>query len=210
MDRNIDAAAEGMKSQQFVELLAVRDFGRLAETLAQDARARLLLPHGLEEHIGRDVIVGRIEAWFGSASEFELMSSSAETVGARHRLSWRFSVVRNGLHREVIEQLVFVNHGPHGIEQIDLLCSGFQLDPEVVAGAEHIFDAGPMGCADGLAQEFRRRLNEVPIGDSIGVVVRDPAAKEDLPALARMLGQSVTSMEAHEDGRLTINVERVK
>ena len=210
MDRNITAADERRKSRQFVELLAVRDFGRLAETLAQDAQARLLLPRGLEEHVGRDAIVGRIESWFGSASEFDLMSSSAETVGGRHRLSWRFSVVRDGQNREVIEQLVFLTDGPHGIEQMDLLCSGFQLDPEVAAGTTHTFDAGPMGCADGLAQEFRRRLNEVPVGDSLSVVVRDPAAKEDLPALARMLGQSVTSVEAHEDGRLTINVERVK
>lgn len=210
MNRNMEAAAERSKSQQFVELLAVRDFGRLAETIAQDARARLLLPHGLEEHAGRHAIVGRIESWFGSASEFELMSSSAETIGVRQRLSWRFSVVRDGDHREVIEQLVFLDHGADGIEQIDLVCSGFQLVPDVAVSTAHNFDAGPMGCADGLAQEFRRRLNDVPIGDSIGVVVRDPAAKEDLPALARMLGQSVTSIEAHEDGRLTINVERVK
>ena len=76
--------------------------------------------------------------------------------------------------------------------------------------AAHVFDAGPMGCADGLAQEFRRRLADVPVGESIRVIVLDPAAKEDLPSLARMLGQSVTSVEAHEDGRLTINVERVK
>jgi TusA-related sulfurtransferase len=210
MNRNIEAAAERRKAQHFMELLAVRDFGRLAETLARDARARLLLPCGLEEQAGRDAIVARIESWFGSASEFELMSSSAETVGARHRLSWRFSVVRGGGHREVIEQLVFLDYGPDGIGQLDLLCSGFQLDPDVTGSTTHVFDAGPMGCADGLAQEFRRRLNDVAVGDSICVVVRDPAAKEDLPALARMLGQSVTSVEAHEDGRFTINVERVK
>jgi TusA-related sulfurtransferase len=82
-------------------------------------------------------------------------------------------------------------------------------DPEA-GNAAHLFDAGPMGCGDGLAQEFRRRLNEVSLGSSIRVVVRDPAAKEDLPALARMLGQSVTSMEALEDGGLAINVKRVK
>jgi TusA-related sulfurtransferase len=65
-----------------------------------------------------------------------------------------------------------------------------------------------MGCADGLAQEFRRRLDAVPVGDSLAAVVSDPAAKEDLPSLARMLGQAVTSIEAHDDGRLTINVEK--
>jgi tRNA 2-thiouridine synthesizing protein A len=196
--------------EQFVELLVSRDFPALAATVAPDARARLLLPHGLEEHLGRDAIAGRIESWFGSASDFQLTSSSAERVGARHRLSWRFSVVREPGRREDVEQLVFVDVGPGGIERLDLVCSGFQTVTPGAPTAARIFDAGAMGCADGLAQEFRRRLEEVPVGESISVVVRDPAAKEDLPALARMLGQSVTSVEAHDDGRLQITVERIK
>jgi len=48
----------------------------------------------------------------------------------------------------------------------------------------------------------------VPAGGSLKVVVSDPAAKEDLPSLARLLGQRVTSTEAHGDGRLTITVEK--
>ena len=210
MNAHVEAAAEHTAPQQFLELLALRDFGRLADTLTRDARARLLLPYGLEEEVGRDAIVRRIESWFGSASEFELTSWSAETIGARHRLVWRFRLMRDGGIGEDIEQIVFLDVGVDGIEQIDLLCSGFQMDPGVAESATHVFDAGAMGCADGLAQEFRRRLSNVAVGDSISVVVRDPAAKEDLPALARMLGQSVASMEAHDDGRLTINVERLK
>jgi TusA-related sulfurtransferase len=42
------------------------------------------------------------------------------------------------------------------------------------------------------------------------VVVADPAAKEDLPPLARMLGHAVKSTQALQDGRLTITVERCK
>ena len=120
-------------------------------------------------------------------------------------------MVRDGTRREVIEQLAFLDLGPDAIQQLDLLCSGFQADSRSAAeGSDHRFDAGTLGCADGLAQEFRRRLGEVPVGESISVLVRDPAAKEDLPALARMLGQSVTSVEAHGDGRLEIKVERIK
>jgi TusA-related sulfurtransferase len=204
------AIAEGTTPQKFLELLAARDFERLAATLASDAHARLLLPYGLEEDAGRDAIVHRIESWFGSASVFDLTSSSEEVVGLRHRLSWRFSVVRDGSSHEVIEQLAYLDLGPHGIEQIDLLCSGFQVEPSVVAGTMQVFEAGAMGCADGLAQEFRRRITNVPIGGSLEVVVSDPAAKEDLPSLARLLGQRVTSTEAHDDGRLTITVERQK
>jgi TusA-related sulfurtransferase len=209
VEADVAAVAEGTTPQKFLALLAARDFKRLAATLASDAHARLLLPYGLEEPVGRDAIVRHIENWFGSASVFELTSSSEEQIGPRHRLNWRFSVVRDG-HSQVIEQLVYLDLGPHGIERIDLLCSGFQMEPDVATGPKQVFEAGAMGCADGLAQEFRRRITNLPIGESLEVVVSDPAAKEDLPSLARLLGQRVTSTEAHDDGRLTITVERQK
>ncbi len=201
--------AAGATSHKFLELLAARDFDRLVALLTSDAHARFLLPHGLEEYDGRDAIVARIRSWFGSASLFDLAASTEDQVGMRHRISWRFNVVRDG-SRQVIEQVVYLDLGPHGIERIDLLCSGFLAAPGVAAGPTQVFDAGDMGCADGLAQEFRRQIAKVSIGGSLEVVVSDPAAKEDLPSLARLLGQRITSTEAHDDGRLTITVERQK
>jgi TusA-related sulfurtransferase len=209
-ESDVAAIAGRTTSHEFLELLAARDFERLAAILASDARARFLLPHGLEEYAGRDAIVRRIASWFGSASVFELTSSTEDEVGLRHRLSWRFSVVRDGGSREVIEQLVYLDLGPQGIQQIDLLCSGFHVEPGATARPIQVFDAGEMGCADGLAQEFRRQIAKVSIGGSLEVVVSDPAAKEDLPSLARLLGQRITSTEALDDGRLTITVERQK
>src|SRR5438094_3637899 len=133
-------------SQPFVELLAARDFNRLTAIFATDARARFLLPHGLEEYRGGDAIVGRIKTWFGSASVFDLTSSSEESVGRRQRLNWRFSVVGDGRSREVIEQLVYMDCGSLGIERIDLLCSGFQIEPGA-GGPGQAFDAGAMDSA---------------------------------------------------------------
>jgi TusA-related sulfurtransferase len=208
-EADVAASVERASARKFRELLAARDFDRLAASLASDAHARFLLPHGLEEYDGRDAIVARIRSWFGSATVFDLTSSTEDQVGVRHRISWRFSVVRDG-SRQVIEQLVYLDLGPQGIERIDLLCSGFQAGASVDAGPTQIFDAGDMGCADGLAQEFRRQIAKVSIGGSLEVVVSDPAAKEDLPSLARLLGQRITSTEAHDDGRLTITVERQK
>jgi TusA-related sulfurtransferase len=192
--------------EEFVKLLAARDFDRLAGTLAEDAQGRLLLPYGLEEPTGRDAIVAHFKRWFGSASRFELTSSDEEVVGSRHRITWRFNVEREG-RREVIEQLVYIELGPQGIRKIDLLCSGFQQD---TANAVKQFDAGAMGCADGLAQEFRQQLADVPVGAFLEVVVRDPAAKEDLPSLARLLGQQIRSIDSTADGRQIITVERKK
>lgn len=78
------------------------------------------------------------------------------------------------------------------------------------SAGHHIYDAGTRGCSEGLAKEFRLRMGAIPVGDVLEVVVRDPAAKEDLPPLARMLGQLVRSVQAHDDGRLVICVERAK
>jgi TusA-related sulfurtransferase len=194
--------------KRFLAALAARDFDQMAACLAPTAQARLLLPKGPEERSGRDEIAQRIEGWFGPASEFEVLSTGMEEIASRHRLSWRFRTVRPGRSREVVEQVAFCDVGPQGIERIDLLCSGFQPASIAASGGPHLFEAGDMGCADGLAQEFRRRLDAVPVGDSLAAVVSDPAAKEDLPSLARMLGQAVTSIEAHDDGRLTINVKK--
>ena len=208
-EADLALVAAGAASHRFLELLAARDFERLIASLTSDAHARFLLPHGLEEYDGRDAIVARIRSWFGSASLFDLAASTEEQIGMRHRISWRFNVVRDG-SRQVIEQVVYLDMGPHGIERIDLLCSGFLAEPDVAGGPTQVFDAGDMGCADGLAQEFRRQIAKVSIGESLEVVVSDPAAKEDLPSLARLLGQRITSTEAHDDGRLTITVERRK
>ena len=76
------ATAESKVSQRFLELLAARAFDSLPQTLASDATARFLLPHGLEEYAGGDAIIGRIRSWFESASAFELTSSSEEPVAA--------------------------------------------------------------------------------------------------------------------------------
>jgi len=72
----------------------------------------------------------------------------------------------------------------------------------------HGFDAGTLSCADGLAQEFRRRILAIAQGDVLVVTARDPAAKEDLPPLARMMGHEVRSIEASDEGRFLMTVER--
>lgn len=200
---------ENNYSQRFVERLAVRDFDGMAAQLAPGAVARFLLPRGPEEQHGRDDIIRRFRDWFAAASRFDKVSTSDEATVGRRRLDWRFRVVRAGGSPELIEQVAFVNVGPDGIERLDLLCSGFELERSVPESCElQLFDAGNLGCADGLAEEFRRRMSGVPVGASLSVVVADPAAKEDLPPLARMLGHSVKSTHALADGRLTFTVER--
>lgn len=75
-------------------------------------------------------------------------------------------------------------------------------------GRVHTFDAGDLSCATGLAEEFRRQMLRIPVGDELMVTTGDPSAKEDLPPLARMMGHTVRSVETSHDGSLVIDVER--
>ena len=112
----------------FLAALSLRDFERFADCLAPTAQARMLLPRGSEVRSGRDDIAQRFEGWFGRAAEFVVLDSSREQVGPRDRLTWRFRMSRDGNPPEVIEQVAFVDVGPDGIANIDLLCSGFHSD----------------------------------------------------------------------------------
>jgi TusA-related sulfurtransferase len=148
--------------------------------------------------------------WYGDVDELHLESSSVEVVAGRLVLMYRFR-----LHDEdgwqVSEQHLVADAAPDGrLEKIDLLCSGFLpvTEPGEESGGTHPFDAGDLGCADGLASEFKRRIGAIPLGDVLMVMACDPAAKEDLPPLARMMGHEVRSIETPDDGRLLMTVER--
>lgn len=196
--------------EALVNALADRDFVRLRAVRADDVRFRLLVPKGPQAHSGIDETVETFARWYQDVGELHLESSSVETVGGRLVLTYRFR-----LHDEdgwqVIEQhLVADAAQDRRLEKIDLLCSGFLpiAGPEENSSGVHPFDAGNLGCADGLASEFRLRIEAIPVGDVLVVTARDPAAKEDLPPLARMMGHEVRSIETPDDGRLLMTVER--
>ena len=180
-------------------------------TLAPAVRFRHLLPRSPREIWGADETVDVFLGWFGDARELEVQSLLVEPIADRTSVRYRVRLRENG-GWEVVEQQQFLDMDETGrIAAIDLLCSGFRPDVEAdmdPATQTHRFDAGTMGCADGLAQEFRRRILAIPLGDILEVETTDPAAKEDLPPLARMMGHTVRSTESTGDGRLLIEVER--
>lgn len=139
----------------FLTALSLRDFRRLADCLTPSAQARMLLPRGPEVRSGRDEIARRIEGWFAAASDFDVLETSHETVGRRHRLSWRFRMRRNGRAHEIVEQVAFANVAPDGISDIDLLCSGFlwEVEPTAVSAedAAVIFATDPVHLATRVA-----------------------------------------------------------
>ena len=192
----------------FLEALTAREFTAARALLADDVRFRMLVPSGLMTEADAEGTIARFIDWFGDADAFEVEAAGSEEVEGRAAITYRFR-----LHDhdgwQVIRQHIMLDVGDDGrIVAIDLLCSGFRSISVGEQGGEHRFDAGDLGCADGLAGEFRQRMHQIPVGDVLVVSTRDPAAKEDLPPLARMMGHVVRSIEAPGDGRLLVSVER--
>ena len=196
-----------------------RDFGGIAASVAPGARFRFLIPPGAREVSGADEVGDRFRMWFGESDSFEVLAAGVDTVGDRASIRYRFRLHDDDGWQEVEQQIYAFVDESGLIERLDLLCSGFRPIPAPArsqnggasasaSGSMHMFDAGSLGCADGLAQEFRSRIRAIPLGDSLVVATVDPAAKEDLPPLARLMGHRVRSVESSEHGRLLITVER--
>src|SRR5438132_9535276 len=192
----------------FLEALTAREYTVARALLAEDVRFRMLVPSGLMTESDAGATMGRFRGWFGDADLFDVVASNSGEVEGRAAIVYRFRL-HNADGWQVIEQHLMLDIGADArIEAIDLLCSGFRSIAVSEPDGVHHFDAGELGCADGLAGEFRRRVQQIPVGHVLVVTTLDPAAKEDLPPLARMMGHVVRSIEAPGDGRLLVSVER--
>jgi hypothetical protein len=129
-----DHAAAGAVSRPecagaFLEGLAVQDFGQLGGALAAEARLRALLPSGLREWAGAEVIADRFARWFGDTEEFQLVDAAVGEVGGRLHLHWRLRLRadRLGPGWFTVEQQSYADTGEDGrIAQLDLLCTGYR------------------------------------------------------------------------------------
>lgn len=194
-------------------LVASRDFQSLARLFDPYIDFRALTPGGLREATTADAAVQWFVDWFGGGYAQEVVLNEPFAVGSRIGLRFR---LRRKLGRDaasatwhVIEQHWFADAGPNGIDRLSLVCSGNTPDPTATAGGNvHEFDAGDLGCADGLPQEFLRRVRAIPVGDVLRVITSDPSARQDLPSLARMNGHEVAEPEALADGTTRFVITR--
>ena len=95
----------------FLEGLAAQDFTKLGGALAAGVRLRALLPPGLREWTGAEVIADRFARWFGDTEDFELLEATVGEVGGRLHLHWRLRMraERLGAGWFTVEQQVYAD-----------------------------------------------------------------------------------------------------
>ncbi|WLQ07169.1 hypothetical protein [Arthrobacter oryzae] len=193
-----------------INALTARDFTGAQSLLAPGIQFRMLVPGRLMTDQGANATIHRFASWFAGADQFHVEASSVQEIEGRAVVTYRLRL-HDARGWQLLEQHLMLDVGTDGrVEAIDLLCSGFRPSTVDEPGHVHPFDAGDLGCADGLARDFREQIQHIPIGDVLLVSTRDPAAKEDLPSMARLMGHVVHSIKAPGDGRLLVSVERGK
>lgn len=186
--------------------LAEGRFVELKALLTPDIRLRALIPPGPEHREGSEAVVQCLQDWFGG-EPIHVDDIAVERFADRWLLAYRFTIGEGALRQQVAQQCV-CDVEDSRISAIDLVCSGFRPQPSPGGDAVRRFDAGDLGCADGLAQEFRRQIMATSVGSVLEVLTRDPAAREDLPPLARLMGNIVRNVETLPDRRVAVSVER--
>jgi hypothetical protein len=107
----------------FMEALTHRDFDAMSGCLDPQVRLRALVPRGLLELHGPEVIA-RLRTWFGGDDDFEVVDAALGEAGSRLYMRWRVRMSPATARARVVEQHVYAGVGAR-VETIDLLCSGF-------------------------------------------------------------------------------------
>ena len=117
------------RAGSLLEGLAGQDFAQLGGALAAAARLRALLPSGLREWTGAQVIADQFALWFGNTQDFDLVEATVGEVGGRLHLHWRLRLraERLGTGWFTVEQQAYADTDDGGrIAQLDLLCTGYR------------------------------------------------------------------------------------
>jgi hypothetical protein len=124
-----DAVPRFALAGSFFGGLAAQDFAQLSDALTADAHLRALLPAGLREWTGAEVIADRFAGWFGNTEDFELVSTTIDEVGGRLHLCWRLRLQAEWLGTGwfTVEQQAYADTDDSGrIARLDLLCTGYR------------------------------------------------------------------------------------
>jgi TusA-related sulfurtransferase len=201
-------SVEEATGEDFVVALSDRDSERLEACLHPEVRMRALVPSEFQELNGPVAVAGRLNSWFAEAESIQVLEKNVYRMADRLHIRYRLRERYSGGESEIIEQDAYCDLRGGAIVSIDLLCSGHRPESLDKGADVHRFDAGDLGCSSGLPEEFRRQIEEIPIGDILEVVTHNPSAREDLPSLSRLLGHQVIATRNSPDGSTVLVVQR--
>lgn len=199
---------------------------RLEQFCQPKTMSRLLLPSGLVTLKDAAALAAEYKAWFNDCTDFKVESSRVDWVGKKLGIFYRFLLLDYGnWHR--IEQQLYCKLKDGRVEQLWLLCSGFQpvgtndharlvstpengeQDPIRDGLLEFHSETDEVGstCAV-LTPMIKSKLRDLQSGQVLEVRVNDPSAQGDVEAWSRLSGNELLKVNNEGDSELRFFVKK--
>jgi TusA-related sulfurtransferase len=225
---------EQLDPQQLGEgwILAIteRSLGRLEQFCQPDVNSLMLIPKGLVT-LGNAVdLVAKFRQWFGACTNFQVEESRVSQIvnraGGWLGIFYRFRLQDHDAWF-VVEQQLYCTLKDGRVEQLHLLCSGFQPvganDQAALANASESNEQNPV--RDGLlvfhsgASEtgstcavltpaIKSKLREMQTRQVLEVRVDDSSAREDIETWCRLSGNVLLKVIDDEGAELRFFVKK--
>jgi TusA-related sulfurtransferase len=218
-DMQVDVQSMQKIGKEWIQVLVEKDFQRLARICQPEVHSRLMTPRHYDSFENVTDLITKVEGWFGECSSFQEEQKRIALVGEKLGIFYRLSFEKNG-EPYTAEQQVYCFLRDGRIDQLNLLCSGFQpargLNDAPLGEAVTSTAPGQPAAAqlpvkadafldfksDGaqgptcsiLTPSIRRKLIEMRSGQVLEVQVDDPAAKGDIEAWCRLSGNQLLSV----------------
>ncbi len=221
------------QGEDWIQAIIDKEFEHLTAICYPDLKSILLLPRRIA-HIENAVdLVKEVEDWFGEYDLIQKEQSRVAMVGEKLVIFYRLRCVKSG-GAEIIEQQLYCTVRDDRIEQLRLICSGFQPDlvsiatppgvvlnaapiniqpsipalPQASALLEFKANVGQGSTCALLTPYIKSKLGGLSSGQILEVHVDDLTAKEDIEAWSRLSGNLLLNMDHTADQVLVFYIQK--
>jgi TusA-related sulfurtransferase len=211
-DRQVTLSSEQRFGEDWIRAIAEGALERLETFCQPRVNSRLLTPGQFTNLDKAADLVAKYSDWFEGCTDFEVEASRIDRIGKRLGIFYRFLLRdRDDWYR--IEQQLFCTLKDGRVQQLHLLCSGFQrvetdmgtnpmdsrkesrqtpTHDEVLEFLTGPADAG-MTCSI-LTPLVNSRLRQMQSGQVLELRVDDPLAKGDIGSWSRLSGNALVKV----------------
>ncbi len=231
--KTMDVQTAEQQGKDWIQALIGQDFEHLTAICYPDIRSTLLLPKRIAHLESAIDLSKEVEDWLGEYDLIQLEQSRVAMVGQKLAIFYRLKCVGSG-GAYTVEQQLYCAVRDGRIEQLRLICSGFQPDlvssPAALAGAlnaspiniqsstlatpqanallEFKANVGQGSTCAVLTPYIKSKLGGLSSGQVLEVHVDDITAKEDIESWCRLSGNLLLKMDQTADQELVFYIQK--
>ena len=211
-NRQVERSPEQQLGEDWIRAIAEGAPDRLQAFCQARINSRLLTPGQFTNLDKATDLVAKYQDWFEGCSDFQLEASRIDRIGKRLGIFYRF-LLRDHDDWFRIEQQLFCTLKDGRVQQLHLLCSGFQrvetdketIDMDIQEGSGQTpaqdqvleFLTGPADAGTTcsmLTPMVNARLRQMQSGQVLELRVDDPMAKDDIGSWSRLSGNALVKL----------------